>query len=162
LGTIQLDFSMPGRFELVYTDRDNTEKTPVMIHRAILGSLERFLGILIEHYGGNMPLWLAPEQMRVLAISEKTGDYAAEVGERLKKAGFRCGVDVTGEKIGAKIARAHGDKIPYMLVVGPKEAQAEAVNVRMAGSKETRTVGVDELISIGQRKIDGKSLDLMF
>jgi threonyl-tRNA synthetase len=162
LGTIQLDFSMPQRFELVYTDRDNTEKTPVMIHRAILGSLERFLGILIEHYGGNMPLWLAPEQMRVLAISEKTGDYALQVAERLKKAGFRCGIDVTGEKIGAKIARAHGEKIPYMLVVGPKEAQAEAVNVRMAGSKETRTVGVDEIISIGQRKIDGKSLDLMF
>ncbi len=162
LGTIQLDFSMPQRFELVYTDRDNTEKTPVMIHRAILGSLERFLGILIEHYGGNMPLWLAPEQMRVLAISEKTGEYAMQVGERLKKAGFRCGIDVTGEKIGAKIARAHGDKIPYMLVVGPKEAEAEAVNVRMAGSKETRTVGVDEIISIGQRKIDGKSLDLMF
>ena len=102
LGTIQLDFSMPQRFELTYTDKDNTEKTPVMIHRAILGSLERFIGILIEHYGGNMPLWLSPEQMRVLTISEKTNDYAKALAERLNAEGFRCGIDLSDEKVNSQ------------------------------------------------------------
>ena len=116
LGTIQLDFSMPQRFELVYTSQDNTEKTPVMIHRAILGSLERFLGILIEHYGGNMPLWLAPEQVRILPISEKTNDFATDVQAAVKAAGLSVTVDVSNDKVGAKIARAHVDKVPYMLL----------------------------------------------
>ncbi|MHC4360734.1 MAG: threonine--tRNA ligase, partial [Planctomycetota bacterium] len=107
LGTIQLDFSMPQRFGLVYTDKDNTEKTPVMIHRAVLGSFERFIGILIEHYGGQMPLWLAPEQVRVLPISKKTNDYAETIGNRLKAAQLRHTLDLSGEKIGAKIVRAH-------------------------------------------------------
>jgi threonyl-tRNA synthetase len=162
LGTIQLDFSMPERFGLVYTDSDNTEKTPVMIHRAILGSLERFIGILIEHYAGHMPLWLAPKQVRVLPISEKTNDYATTVLERLKEAGLRCEGDWSSEKIGAKIARAHAQKIPYMLVVGPKEADSETVNVRIRQSKDTKTVKIDELICVAKRKIDGKLLDLRF
>jgi len=160
LGTIQLDFSMPQRFGLVYTDSDNTEKTPVMIHRAILGSLERFMGILIEHYAGNMPLWLSPEQMRVLPISEKTNNYADSLVNRLKDAGFRCDRDTTDEKIGAKIARAHADKIPYMLVAGPKEAEAETLSVRIRQTKVSKTVKVDELIDIAKSKIDEKSLDL--
>jgi threonyl-tRNA synthetase len=161
LGTIQLDFSMPERFELAYTDADNTEKTPVMIHRAILGSLERFLGILIEHYAGNFPIWLAPEQVRVLPISEKTNDYAAGVLRQLKEVGLVATLDTSDDKVGAKIARAHGDKIPYMLVVGPKEAEAGVVNVRMRQSKDTKTVALNDLISIIQRKIADKSLDLM-
>ncbi|MEE9370951.1 MAG: threonine--tRNA ligase, partial [Sedimentisphaerales bacterium] len=99
LGTIQLDFSMPERFGLVYTDKDNTEKTPVMIHRAVLGSFERFIGILIEHYGGNMPLWLAPEQARILPISEKTNDYACAVYNDLQEAKLRCSCDLSNEKI---------------------------------------------------------------
>ena len=161
LGTIQLDFSMPERFELTYTAADNTEKTPVMIHRAILGSLERFLGILIEHYAGNFPIWLAPEQVRVLPISEKTNDYAAGVLSQLKEVGLVATLDTSDDKVGAKIARAHGDKIPYMLVVGPKEAEAGVVNVRMRQSKDTKTVALNDLISIIQRKIADKSLDLM-
>jgi threonyl-tRNA synthetase len=161
LGTIQLDFSMPERFELTYTAADNTEKTPVMIHRAILGSLERFLGILIEHYAGNFPIWLAPEQVRVLPISEKTNDYAAGVLSQLKGVGLIATLDTSDDKVGAKIARAHGDKIPYMLVVGPKEAEAGVVNVRMRQSKDTKTVALNDLISIIQRKIADKSLDLM-
>ena len=123
LGTIQLDFSMPQRFGLVYTDRDNTEKTPVMIHRAVLGSFERFIGILIEHYGGGFPLWLAPEQARILPISEKSNDYAANIQAKLKELNLRCSCDFSDEKIAAKIARAHAERLPYMLVVGPKEAQ---------------------------------------
>ncbi|MHC4326142.1 MAG: threonine--tRNA ligase, partial [Planctomycetota bacterium] len=162
LGTIQLDFSMPQRFGLVYTDRDNTEKTPVMIHRAILGSLERFMGILIEHYGGNMPLWLAPEQMRILPISAKSNDYAQEVHERLKGAHLRCGLDTSDEKVGAKIARAHAEKIGYMLVVGPKEAQSRTVAVRMRAGPEAKSVKIDEFISKVRGKIADKSVDLAF
>lgn len=160
LGTIQLDFSMPQRFELTYVDQDNTEKTPVMIHRAILGSLERFLGILIEHFGGNMPLWLAPEQVRVLPISEKTNDYAYDVLAKLKAAGLYAVVDTSDDKVGAKIARAHAEKVPYMLVVGPKEAEAAAVNVRIRQSQETQTVPLEQFISIAQAKNADKSLDL--
>ena len=160
LGTIQLDFSMPERFELVYTDKDNTEKTPVMIHRAILGSLERFMGILIEHYGGNMPLWLAPEQIRILPISEKTLDYATGLLKQLKQAGLRVQCDGSNEKIGAKIAKSHADRIPYMLVVGPKEAEAGEIGVRWRKSKITKTVKIDEFISIANTKIADKSQDL--
>ncbi len=160
LGTIQLDFSMPQRFELTYVDQDNTEKTPVMIHRAILGSLERFMGILIEHFGGNMPLWLAPEQVRVLPISEKTNDYAYDVLAKLKKCGLYAVVDTSDDKVGAKIARAHADKVPYMLVVGPKEAQETAVNVRIRQSQETQTLSLEEFISTAVSKNDDKSLDL--
>lgn len=160
LGTIQLDFSMPERFGLVYTDQDNTEKTPVMIHRAVLGSFERFIGILIEHYGGNLPLWLSPEQVRVLSISEKTNDYAQSVCGRLKQARLRCSCDISDEKINAKIAKAHGDKLPCMLVVGPKEAQSDTVNVRIRGVKENKTVGLDEFLRIAERQIADKEVDL--
>jgi threonyl-tRNA synthetase len=160
LGTIQLDFSMPQRFGLVYADKDNTEKTPVMIHRAILGSFERFIGILIEHYGGEMPLWLAPEQMRVLTISEKTNDYAQKLFSRLKSAGLRCGIDISDEKIGAKILDAHNEKIPYMLVVGPKEADSDSINVRIRGSKDTKILQTDAFIAEAKNKITEKSRDL--
>jgi threonyl-tRNA synthetase len=160
LGTIQLDFSMPERFGLVYTDKDNTEKTPVMIHRAVLGSFERFIGILIEHYGGNFPLWLSPEQVRILPISEKTNDYAGVVEGKLKEANLRCTCDCSDEKIGAKIARAHGDRLPYMLVVGPKEAESGAVNVRIRGGKENETTRIEEFLWIAAKKIVDKTADL--
>ncbi|MBN1787491.1 MAG: threonine--tRNA ligase [Sedimentisphaerales bacterium] len=160
LGTIQLDFSMPERFGLVYTSKDNTEKTPVMIHRAILGSFERFIGILIEHYGGQMPLWLAPEQMRILTISEKTNEYADELQAKLKSEGLRCGIDVSDEKIGAKILRGHNEKIPYMLVVGPKEAQSNSVNIRIRSSKDTKTLDVESFITEAKEKIADKTEDL--
>ncbi|MFH1716860.1 MAG: threonine--tRNA ligase [Planctomycetota bacterium] len=160
LGTIQLDFSMPGRFGLVYTDKDNTEKTPVMIHRAVLGSFERFIGILIEHYGANFPLWLSPEQVRILPISEKTNDYAMQVEARLKQERLRCSCDFSNEKIGAKIARAHGEKLPYMLVVGPKEAEAGTINVRIRGVKENKTVEIDQFLKTARHKITDKKIDL--
>jgi threonyl-tRNA synthetase len=160
LGTIQLDFSMPERFGLVYTDKDNTEKTPVMIHRAVLGSFERFIGILIEHYGGNFPLWLSPEQARILPISEKTNDYAGVVEGKLKETNLRCTCDCSDEKIGAKIARAHGDRLPYMLVVGPKEAESGAVNVRIRGGKENETMGIESFLRIAAKKIVDKTADL--
>jgi len=160
LGTIQLDFSMPQRFGMVYTDKDNTEKTPVMIHRAVLGSFERFIGILIEHYAGSLPLWLAPEQVRVLTISEKTNDYAEVVFQKLKDAGFRCSCDLTDEKVNAKIAKAHGEKLPCMLIVGPKEAQSNTVNVRIRANKKTKTIEIGEFLEMAKRKIADKKTDL--
>jgi len=162
LGTIQLDFSMPMRFELTYTAPDNTEKTPVMIHRAILGSLERFLGILIEHYAGNFPLWLAPEQVRILTISEKTNAYAVTLLERCKAAGLRAVADLGDDKVGAKIARAHGDRVPYMLVVGPKEAQDGQVNVRFRQSQSTQTVSTEQFLAVAASRIADKSAELQF
>ncbi|MBC8481098.1 MAG: threonine--tRNA ligase, partial [Planctomycetes bacterium] len=162
LGTIQLDFSMPERFGLTYTANDNTEKAPVMIHRAVLGSFERFIGIIIEHYAGAMPLWMAPEQVRILPISEKTADYAHSVQAKLKELKIRAIVDVTGEKIGAKIAKAHSCKIPYMLVVGPQEAQTNSVNVRIRGQKDNKTVRLDEFTNLVCSKTENKDTDLSF
>jgi threonyl-tRNA synthetase len=160
LGTIQLDFSMPQRFELVYTDKDNTEKTPVMIHRAVLGSFERFIGILIEHYGAEFPLWLAPEQARILPISEKTNDYARTVEAKLKAHGLRVSSDLSDEKIGAKIAKAHGEKLPFMLVVGPKEAQSDTVNLRIRGGEVSKTLKTDEFVNVALKKIADKQIGL--
>jgi len=160
LGTIQLDFSMPQRFGLLYTDKDNIEKTPVMIHRAVLGSFERFIGILIEHYGANFPLWLSPEQVRILPISEKSNEYASQVECKLRDSNLRCSTDNTDEKIGAKIAKAHGDKLPFMLVVGPKEAQEGTINVRIRGIKENKTIEIDEFLRNVRSKIADKKIDL--
>ncbi len=161
LGTIQLDFSMPQRFGLVYTDEDNTEKTPVMIHRAVLGSFERFIGILIEHYGGSMPLWLSPEQVRILPISEKTNDYARIVCNKLEEAKIRGSCDLSDEKISVKIVKAHSEKLPLMLVVGPREAQDGTVNVRIRGVKENKTMSFDEFLKIVKDKISDKEVDVV-
>ena len=162
VGTIQLDFSMPERFGLLYADEDNTEKTPVMIHRAVLGSLERFMGILIEQYAGAMPVWLAPEQARVMPISDKTNAYAEAVQKRLDEAGLRAAVDLSDEKIGAKIAKGHAEKVPYMLVVGPKEAESNTVNVRFRGSNATQTVSADEFLAVTGQKIAEKDVNVPF
>ena len=153
---------MPQRFGLLYTDKDNTEKTPVMIHRAVLGSFERFIGILIEHYAGAFPIWLAPEQVRVLPISEKTNDYAKAVADKLKKASLLCACDFSNEKINAKIAKAHSERLPYMLVVGPREAQSDSVNVRIRGIKENKTIKIDEFLTMALNKIADKKIDLDF
>jgi threonyl-tRNA synthetase len=130
LGTVQLDYNLPKRFDLEYTGADNRPHRPVMIHRAPFGSMERFMGILIEHFAGAFPLWLAPEQVRVLPISEKFTEYGKKVEAELRAAGFRVTGDYRPEKIGAKIREAQLEKIPYMLVVGEKEQAAGTVSVR--------------------------------
>jgi len=130
LGTVQLDYNLPERFQLEYTGADNKAHRPVMIHRAPFGSMERFCGVLIEHFAGAFPLWLAPEQIRVLPLSEKSDDYAIEVASKLRRAGFRVSTDLQSARVQAKIRDAQLDLIPYMLVVGPKEAEQNAVNVR--------------------------------
>ncbi|MCH9652394.1 MAG: threonine--tRNA ligase [Planctomycetes bacterium] len=130
LGTVQLDYNLPERFKLEYTGSDNQPHRPVMIHRAPFGSMERFTGMLIEHFAGAFPLWLAPEQIRVLPVSDKTLDYANEVAAQLRQQGFRISVDTRSSKVNAKIRDAQLELIPYMFIVGPKEAEQTAVAVR--------------------------------
>jgi threonyl-tRNA synthetase len=130
LGTCQLDFFMPERFDLAYTGADNAEHTPVMIHRALLGSMERFAGILVEHHGGRLPLWLAPVQALVLPVADRHNDYAIGVAGELKRAGVRAEVDERSESVGRKIRDAELSKAPYMLVVGDREQEAGAISVR--------------------------------
>ena len=132
LGTVQVDYVLPVRFDLSYTGADNTKHRPVMIHRAPFGSMERFTGVLIEHFAGHFPVWLAPEQVRVLTISEKSIEFATEAHAQLQAAGLRASLDNTPEKVGAKIRNAQLQKIPYMLVIGEKEAATQSVSVRHA------------------------------
>jgi threonyl-tRNA synthetase len=130
LGTVQLDYNLPERFELEYVGADNQPHRPVMIHRAPLGSLERFVGVLIEHFAGAFPLWLSPEQVRVLTVSEKSEDYGRQVDEQLRASGLRVTADFRAEKLGSKIRDAQLQLIPYMLVVGPRDAEQGTVSVR--------------------------------
>ncbi|HLI32405.1 MAG TPA: threonine--tRNA ligase [Solirubrobacteraceae bacterium] len=131
LGTIQLDYSMPERFDLRYNGADNAEHVPVMIHRALLGSFERFIGILLEHFAGELPLWLAPVQALIAPVSDPAAAYAQRVAERLRAGGVRCELDLRAESLGRKIRDAELRKIPYILVVGPKEAAASTVSARV-------------------------------
>ena len=145
-GTCQLDFQMPERFELTYTGADNAEHRPVMIHRALLGSMERFAGILIEHYGGRFPLWLAPVQAVVLSVADRHNEHAAEVAVRLRGSGLRARVDERTESVGRKIRDAELSKAPYMLVVGDKEIESETVSVRHHGDGDLGAVTLEALI----------------
>jgi threonyl-tRNA synthetase len=134
LGTVQLDYNMPERFGLVYTGADNAEHRPVMIHRALFGSYERFIGIMLEHYAGELPLWLAPVQAIVLPISDRQNEYAREVGAALREVGVRVEVDERGESVARKIREAELRKIPRMLVVGERERSQRTVSVRAHGA----------------------------
>jgi threonyl-tRNA synthetase len=144
-GTCQLDFQMPERFELAYTGADNTEHRPVMIHRALLGSMERFAGILIEHYGGRFPLWLAPVQAVVLPVADRHNERAGEVAAELRVNGLRARVDDRTESVGKKIRDAELSKAPYMLVVGDKEAESGSVSVRHHGDGDLGAMALDAL-----------------
>ncbi|WP_353189627.1 threonine--tRNA ligase [Pandoraea pnomenusa] len=145
-GTMQVDFSMPERLDAEYVAEDNSRKRPVMLHRAILGSLERFIGILIEHHAGAMPVWLAPEQVIVLNVSEKTADYAQEVTKKLKEQGLRARCDLRNEKISYKIREHSLQKVPYLVVVGDKEQEGNTVAVRARGGVDLGVMPVDTLI----------------
>ena len=146
-GTMQVDFSMPGRLGAEYVAEDNTRRTPVMLHRAIVGSFERFIGILIEHHGGAFPLWLAPVQAVVLNITERQDAYARQLMDRLRGAGFRVNADLRNEKINYKIREHSLQKLPYQLVVGDKEMQAGAVAVRTRSGEDLGAMPVDALIA---------------
>ncbi len=146
LGTVQFDFNLPERFHLTYIGEDGREHQPYMVHRALLGSLERFFGILIEHYAGAFPPWLAPEQVRILPVSEKALDYARNVEKTLRLADVRVKIDSDNEKLGAKIRKAQLSKIPFMLVVGPRDAQAGVVSVRSRELGDEGTMSAQSFI----------------
>ncbi len=156
LGTIQVDYNLPERFELEYIGADNTPHRPVMIHRAPLGSPERFIGILIEHYAGAFPLWLSPVQVAVLPVSEKFADYAGGVYQRLRSAGIRAELDDSAEKIGSKIRKATMDKVPYMVVLGGREAETGAVAVRHRTGGDIGSMSADAFIEAVKKEIETK------
>jgi threonyl-tRNA synthetase len=146
LGTIQVDFSMPGRLDAQYVAEDGSRKVPVMLHRAVLGSFERFIGILIEHYEGSFPVWLAPRQAVVVNITDKQSDYARQVAARLQKAGFRVETDLRNEKIGFKIRELEMGKVPYVVVVGDKEMASGSVSVRARHGQDLGTLSIEEFL----------------
>ena len=146
LGTVQFDFNLPERFNLTYVGDDGKEHQPYMVHRALLGSIERFFGILIEHYAGAFPLWLAPEQVRVLPISDKAMPYAKKIQAALRAANFRVDVDSSAEKLGAKIREATLMKIPYQIVVGPRDEAADQISVRSRGEGDLGAMKLDAFI----------------
>lgn len=151
-GTIQLDFNLPERLDAEFVDEDNTRKRPVMLHRAIVGSMERFLGILIEHYAGAFPTWLAPVQVAVLNISENQSSYASEVASQLKAKGFRVELDLRNEKIGYKIREHSLQKLPFMAVVGDKEMASQTVAVRGRGGADLGSMGLQGLVELLQKE----------
>ncbi len=158
-GTIQLDFLLPEKFDLTYIGEDGQKHRPVMIHRVVFGSIERFIGILIEHFAGAFPTWLAPVQAKVLPISERHLDYAKEVAKQLTAAGVRVEVDGRNEKIGYKIREGQLQKIPYLLVVGEKEQEQGAVAVRKRGKGDLGSVALQEFIKSISEQIDNKAMD---
>jgi threonyl-tRNA synthetase len=156
-GTLQLDFNLPGRLGAEFVAEDNARRTPIMLHRAILGSLERFIGILIEHHAGAMPLWLAPVQAVVMNISEGQADYALDVTQRLRDAGFRVEVDLRNEKINYKIREHSLHKLPYQIVTGEKEKSTATVAVRVRGGQDLGQMSLDSLIGRWLREVEAKA-----
>ena len=156
--TIQFDFNLPERFDLYYIDSKGEQQRPYMIHRAIFGSLERFFGIMVEHYGGYFPLWLAPVQAQVIPITDKQHDFAAEVAAKLRAAGIRAELDQRSEQVGYKIREAEVQKVPYMLIIGAREAEAGTVSLRRHGEGDLGAVSVEEVSSRLLLEIENKEL----
>ena len=157
-GTIQLDFQLPLRFNCEYIGADGEKHRPIMIHRVVFGSIERFIGILIEHFAGAFPTWLSPEQVRVLPISDKYLDYANKVNEQLKEAGIRTSIDTRAEKIGYKIREARLAKVPYMLVVGAKEEEEGLVSVRSRFAGDEGQKSLADFISAIKEEIKTRAI----
>lgn len=158
-GTIQLDFQLPERFELEYTGADGQKHRPIMIHRVVFGSIERFIGILIEHFAGAFPLWLAPEQVRILPISERHHEKAREIYRQLFDAGMRVEINERSEKIGYKIREAQLQKIPYMLIIGDKEAESGTVSVRRRGEGDLGAVKTEAFLATALAEITAKQMN---
>jgi threonyl-tRNA synthetase len=148
LATIQLDFNLPERFELEYVDSDNLKKRPVMIHRAILGSLERFIGVMIEHFAGAFPMWLAPEQIRLATVSDDFIPFAKELRAKLDEAGLRVQLDDSPEKVGKKIRNAAIEKVPWTIIIGEKEVAGEYMQVKVFGSEAALSIKQNDLIQV--------------
>lgn len=156
-GTIQLDMQLPKRFDITYTAADGSKKEPIMVHRVIYGSIERFFGVITEHFAGAFPLWLCPVQAIVMNVSEKSEGYAKEIANKLKEAGIRCEEDTRGEKIGYKIRNAQMQKIPYMIIVGENEVANNTISIRKRGNIELKDVNLEDLICQMKEEIKTKA-----
>jgi len=156
--TIQVDFNIPEKFEIKYIDRDGNFKTPILIHRAILGSLERFFGILIEHYKGNFPLWLAPEQIRILPIAERHNEFSEKIKSALSE--FRTGIDLRNEKINRKIRDAESEKVPYMIIIGDREVESNKLALRQHSKGMIGSFSLEEIKNLLKEKIEKKEIEV--
>ena len=156
LSTVQFDFNLPERFKLTFVDKDGIEKRPYMIHRALLGSIERFFGVLVEHYAGAFPPWLSPEQVMVIPVAESANEYAKELNARFRKDGFRSDVDLSNDRFNAKIRKAQQLKVPYMIIVGEKERDENLISVRMRNGKQTNGLAYEDFAKELKAKIDSK------
>jgi len=156
MGTIQFDFNLPERFDMRYTGADGQEHRPYMVHRALLGSIERFFGVLIEHYGGKFPLWLAPEQIKLLPISDDQLEYAEEVAEKLRREDFRVSIDSRSERVGAKIKLARNERVPYMMILGGNEVENKTVSLR-GRDGEQNVMALDDAIVKLRKEVEDKS-----
>jgi len=160
-GTVQLDFALPERLSATYVGEDNERHTPVMIHRAILGSLERFIGILIEEYAGHFPAWLAPQQAVVMNITDNQADYVQEIAKKLQKAGFRASADLRNEKIGFKIREHTLKRVPYMLVCGDQEMEAGEIAVRTRKGKDLGKFKIDDFLAQLKQEVQDRTLNIV-
>jgi threonyl-tRNA synthetase len=161
LGTVQVDYNMAIRFDLSYIGADNKPHRPVVIHRAPFGSMERFCGVLIEHFAGAFPTWLSPEQVKVLPISEKSDAYAQKVAQALRDAGVRVSVDLSNDRIQGKIKAATDFKIPYLLIVGPRDAETNAVSLRIRGTeKDAGSMPLEKFVTSIKAEIDERKAEL--
>ncbi|MEA3508257.1 MAG: threonine--tRNA ligase, partial [Synergistota bacterium] len=151
-GTIQLDFQMPEKFDMTYVGPDGRQHRPVMLHRTVLGSLERFLGILIEHYAGAFPFWLAPVQIKVIPVSQEHGDYVNAVADRISAMGYRVEIDSRDEKLGKKIRTAQMEKIPFMIVCGDREVEGETLSVRDRSDGDLGSMTLKSLVEMLRRQ----------
>ena len=160
LTTIQFDFNLPERFDISFVDSDGKEKRPYMVHRALLGSLERFFGVLIEHYGGAFPVWLAPVQVVTIPVAPAFNDYARDVAKRLTDAGFRADADLSDDRMGAKIRKHQGQKVPYMLILGEKELESGCVSVRPRSGDQENGVEFGAFVDRLRGRVESKSAEL--
>jgi threonyl-tRNA synthetase len=159
-GTIQLDMLLPERFELEYVGEDGQKHRPVMIHRTALGSIERFIGILVEHFAGAFPTWLAPVQVQIIPVTDRNNEYARKVSDEISKHGIRVEVDSRSEKVGFKIREAQLAKVPYMLIVGDNEEEQEDVSVRLRSEGDIGSKKLNELIKMVQEDIEQKKNEI--
>ncbi|HKR58126.1 MAG TPA: threonine--tRNA ligase, partial [Pyrinomonadaceae bacterium] len=158
LGTVQYDFNLPDRFELEYIAEDNKPHRPVMVHRALFGSIERFFGVLIEHYAGAFPLWLAPVQVAVLPITDRVNEYAEQVSAQLRDADLRIETNLRSDKIGAKIRDAQMQKVPFMLVLGDREQEQGQVAVRERVKGDIGAMSLEEFMAMARKLIESRAL----
>jgi threonyl-tRNA synthetase len=157
-GTIQLDMQMPERFDLEYTGADGEKHRPVMIHRVVLGSIERFIGVITEHFAGAFPLWLAPVQVKILPVTDRAAQYADQVAAQLDASGYRVEVDHRSEKLGYKIREAQKNKIPYMVIVGDKDVENNTVSIRHRSGADLGAMTFQEFSTLLQSEVDSKEI----